>query len=87
MPEVSVIMNCLNGERYLKEAVDSVFAQSFQDWEIIFWDNASTDSSPEIAQTYGDRVRYFRSDVTYSLGKERNLAISRASGEYMALLD
>ncbi|MBW2346189.1 MAG: glycosyltransferase [Deltaproteobacteria bacterium] len=87
MPLVSVIINCLNGERYLREAIDSVFAQTFQDWEIIFWDNASTDSSADIAQGYGDRVRYFKSETTSSLGRARNLAISRARGEYVALLD
>ncbi len=87
MPLVSVIINCLNGELYLREAMDSVFAQTFQDWEIVFWDNASTDSSADIARSYGDRVRYFKSETTSSLGKARNLAISRARGEYVALLD
>jgi len=87
MPSVSIIINCLNGERYLREAIDSAFAQTFKDWEIIFWDNASTDGSAGIAQSYGDRVRYFRSDITYSLGKARNLAISKAGAEYIALLD
>ncbi len=87
MPLVSVIINCLNGERYLREAVDSVFAQTFQDWEIVFWDNASTDGSAGIAQSYGDRVRYFKSDTTSSLGKARNLAITHARDEYVALLD
>lgn len=87
MPAVSVIINCFNGERYLRETMDSVLAQIFQDWEIIFWDNASTDGSAKIAQSYGDRARYFRSDTTSSLGKARNLAIARARGEYIALLD
>lgn len=86
-PRVSVIMNCLNGERYLREALDSVFAQTYPDWEIVFWDNGSTDASPEIAKEYGDRVRYFRSEETCPLGKARNLAIARATGEYVALLD
>lgn len=84
---VSVIMNCLNGERYLREAIDSVFAQTYTNWEIVFWDNASTDASAEIAKAYGTRVRYFRSDETSSLGKARNLAIAQATGEYVALLD
>jgi glycosyltransferase involved in cell wall biosynthesis len=84
---VSVIMNCLNGEKYLHEAIDSVFAQTYQDWEIIFWDNASTDASAEIAKSYGKRVRYFRSEETYRLGKARNLAITEARGDYIALLD
>lgn len=86
-PRVSVIMNCLNGERYLREAMDGVFAQTYTDWEIVFWDNASTDSSADIAKRYGERVRYFRSEETYPLGKARNLAIAQARGEYVALLD
>lgn len=86
-PTVSVIMNCLNGERYLREAVDSVFAQTYRDWEIIFWDNASTDASAAIAKSYGERVRYFRSEETHPLGKARNLAMQQSRGEYLAFLD
>ena len=44
-PLVSVIMNCYNGEKYLREAIDSVYAQTYTNWEIIFWDNSSTDKS------------------------------------------
>jgi glycosyltransferase involved in cell wall biosynthesis len=80
-------MNCLNGARYLCEAMDSVFAQTYTDWEIVFWDNASTDASAEIAKGYGGRVRYFRSEETDPLGKARNLAIAQARGDYVALLD
>ncbi len=87
MPRISVIINCFNGERYLGEAMDSVFAQTYKDWEIVFWDNASTDRSGDIARSYGERVRYFRSEATTSLGKARNLAISHAKGDYVALLD
>ncbi len=57
-PTVSVIMNCLNCEKYLREAIDSVFAQTYEDWEIIFWeDHASKDNSETIARSYGDRLR------------------------------
>jgi glycosyltransferase involved in cell wall biosynthesis len=48
---VSVIMNCLNCEKYLREALDSVYAQTYPNWEIIFWDNASTDGSGGIARS------------------------------------
>ena len=86
-PAVSVIMNCLNGEEYLREAMDSVVAQTYPDWEIIFWDNASRDNSGAIAKSYGERVRYFRGDVTVPLGQARNLAIAEARGRYLAILD
>ena len=87
MPLVSVIINCFNGAEYLNEALDSVFTQTFDNWEIIFWDNASTDDSASIAKSYGERVRYFRSDTTHSLGKARKLAFSQAKGNYIAILD
>lgn len=86
-PKVSVIMNCLDGEDYLKPALESVFGQTYDDWEIIFWDNASTDKSFDIAHSFGDRVHCFKSPVTYSLGKARNLAIKEARGAFIAFLD
>ncbi len=87
-PLVSVIMNCYNGEKYLKEAIDSVFAQEYQNWEIVFWDNASSDKSADIAQSYRDkRFRYFRGEVNVPLGRARNLAIGRCRGEFIAFLD
>ena len=86
-PVVSVIMNCLNGEQYLREALDSVVAQTYPDWEVIFWDNASRDASGAIAKGYGERVRYFRGETTVPLGQARNLAIAEARGRYLAILD
>lgn len=87
MPVVSVIMNCLNSSAHLREAINSVFAQTWTDWEIVFWDNASTDESPAIAQSYGSRVRYFRAEKTAPLGAARNLAIAESKGEFIAFLD
>ncbi len=86
-PAVSVIMNCLNGEKYLREAIDSVYAQTRADWEIVFWDNASTDRSGEIAQSYDARLRYFRGGSTIPLGAARNKALEHAKGEFVAFLD
>lgn len=87
MPVVSIIMNCLNGEEHLRDALDSVFVQTYSDWEIIFWDNASTDASPEIAASYGEKVRLFRAAHTVPLGAARNSAIEKAQGRYIAFLD
>ncbi len=86
-PRVSVIMNCLNSSKYLREAIDSVMKQTFDDFEIVFWDNCSTDSSPEIARSYGEKLRYFRGDKIVCLGAGRNLAITQARGEFIAFLD
>jgi len=87
MPKVSVVMNCLNGARYLKVALDSVFAQTFEDWEIVFWDNGSTDDSGSIARSYGKGVRCFRNKATTPLGAARNRAFLETHGEYIAILD
>ena len=86
MPLVSVVMNCLDGEAHLAEAIQSVMAQTFQDFEIVFWDNCSTDSSPDIARSFGEKLRYFRGSAKVSLGAGRNLAITRARGKYIAFL-
>ncbi|MEA1984387.1 MAG: glycosyltransferase [Euryarchaeota archaeon] len=86
-PTISIIMNCLNCSRYLKEAIDSIYQQTYTNWEIVFWDNASTDHSAEIARSYDDRLRYFCSENTVPLGHARNFAIERARGKYIAFLD
>lgn len=86
-PTVSVIMNCFNGSKYLKEAIDSVYAQTYTDWEIIFWDNASTDNSAEIAKSYDGKLRYFKGDKTVPLYAARNLALHQVRSKYIAFLD
>lgn len=86
-PKISIIMNCYNGEAYVKEAIDSIFAQTYKNWEIIFWDNNSTDNSANIAKSFGLRVKYFRSAETIPLTQARNKALIEANGEYIAFLD
>jgi glycosyltransferase involved in cell wall biosynthesis len=87
-PLVSIVMNCYNSDTYLKEAIDSVFAQTYQNWEIIFWDNQSTDQSAEIVKSYNDdRVKYFYAPIHTPLGAARNLAIEKVDGEWVAILD
>lgn len=87
MPQVTVVMNCHNGERDLHQAIDSVLAQTFQDWEIVFWDNASTDATADIAKSYGGRLRYFRSPELLTLGHARRAAVEQARGDWIAFLD
>jgi len=86
-PLVTVVMNCFNGEKYLREAIDSVYAQTYGHWEIVFWDNASTDGSAAIARSYDPKLRYFRAEETIPLGAARNRAVEQARGNYIALLD
>lgn len=87
MPKVSIIMNCHNGEKYLREAIDSIYSQTFQDWEIVFFDNASTDNSAEIANSYDDRVRYIKNNELITLGEARKEAVLQATGDWVAFLD
>jgi glycosyltransferase involved in cell wall biosynthesis len=87
MPAVSVIMNCLNGERFVRQAIQSIYDQTFTDWEIIFWDNASTDRTAEIANSFDGRLRYFRSSETIPLGAARRVAMAEAGGNWIAFQD
>jgi glycosyltransferase involved in cell wall biosynthesis len=86
-PLVSIIMNCFNGERFLKDAIDSICAQTYKNWEIIFWDNGSTDKSANIARSYDDRIRYYYAPETTVLGAARVKATKKANGKYLAFLD
>ena len=84
---ISIVMNCYNGEEFLREAIDSVYAQTYQNWEIIFWDNASTDSSAKIAQSYDSKLKYYRGSSRVSLYNARNLALEKCQGEAIGFLD
>jgi len=87
-PLVSVIMNCYNSEKYLKEAINSVLTQTYENWEIIFWDNNSSDQSASIALSFQDkRIRYFKAKSTVPLYEARNLAINKCSGDLIGFLD
>jgi glycosyltransferase involved in cell wall biosynthesis len=88
MPLISVIMNVRNGASTLREALDSVMAQTLNDWELIVWDDRSSDDSARIVAEYSDRrIRYFLSPDETSLGKARDNAIRQARGEWLAFLD
>lgn len=87
MPKVSVIMNCHNGEAFLADAISSVLSQTMTDFEIVFWDNMSTDRSAAIVASFGDRVRYFKSETFQTLGLARTSALAYATGQYVAILD
>jgi glycosyltransferase involved in cell wall biosynthesis len=88
MPLVSIIMNVRNGAATLREAIDSVLSQTYQDWELIVWDDRSTDASAQVVSQYRDvRLRYFLSPTETSLGEARSQALRQADGEWVAFLD
>ena len=85
---ISVIMNCHNGEKYLHEAVSSIIKQTYKNWELIFWDNQSKDSSKKIVKSFDDkRIKYYYARKFTNLHKARNLAIKKTKGDYIAFLD
>ena len=87
-PLISIVINCFNSDEYLKIAIDSAINQTYENWEIIFWDNQSTDESANIVKSYDDeRINYFYAPVHTPLGEARNLAIEKAKGEWVCILD
>ncbi len=87
-PLISVVMNCYNGEKYLRQSIESVIEQSWTNWELIFWDNQSTDQSAKIFQSYEDpRLKYFYAPTHTFLYQARNYAIEKALGDFYAFLD
>jgi glycosyltransferase involved in cell wall biosynthesis len=92
-PTVSVVLIFFNDERFLPEAIESVFAQTYTDWELILSDDGSTDGSTEIARGWGarhpGRVHYIEHEGHANLGPSaaRNHGIRQARGSYVAFLD
>lgn len=92
-PLVSVIIIFFNSEFFLKEAIESVFSQLYEHWELFLVDDGSTDASTETALTYArthpDKVHYLEHEGHQNCGMSatRNLGIRHAKGKYIALLD
>jgi len=88
VPKVTIILNCLNGEAFLAEALDSAIAQTFTDWELVLFDDLSTDGSPELFKSYDEpRFRYVLAEKQLDLTAAREAAISHARGQWLAFLD
>ena len=81
-------MNCHNGEKFLDQSLKSILKQSYKNWELIFWDNKSNDTSKKKFLKFKDkRFNYFLSRRHDKLYKARNLAIKKTKGEYICFLD
>lgn len=86
-PVVSVAIPVFNGEPYLAQAIESVLGQTFNDFELIICDNASSDRTIEIAQSYADpRIRILRSPTNIGFGPNWNRCLGEASGRYIKIL-
>jgi glycosyltransferase involved in cell wall biosynthesis len=92
-PLVSVVIPFFNTEQFLQEAIDSVLAQTYDNWELLLVDDGSTDTSTEIALRYAEQhpgqVRYLAHEDHQNRGASasRNLGSNNAQGEYIAFLD
>ena len=87
-PLISIIMNCYNGEKFLERSLKSIISQEYKNWELIFWDNLSTDSSKEIFKKFNDkRFKYYCAKKHTILYRARNLALKKCKGKYISFLD
>ena len=83
---ISVIIPTYNCGAYIKEALDSVFAQTFTDYEVIVVDDGSTDKTREVIGRFGDKVRYIYQE-NKGVSAARNTGIKNAAGRFIAFLD
>jgi len=84
-PRVSIGLPVYNGERYISETVDSLLAQTFEDFELVICDNASGDRTEQICRAYAakdPRIRYIRNSTNLGSARNYRLALELSSGEY-----
>lgn len=88
MPKVTVLMAVYNGEHYLRETIDSILAQTFQDFEFLIVNDGSADSTQEIIQSYDDsRIRLVNNERNIGLTRSLNKGLELAKGEFIARQD
>jgi len=88
MPKISVLMPVYNGEKYLKEAIRSILAQTFSDFEFLIINDGSTDNSVKIIESFDDpRIRLIHNPENIGLAETCNRGLELASGEYIARMD
>ena len=84
-PKVSIALPVYNGDRYLSQAIASILAQTYRDFELIISDNASTDRTPDICREFeraDSRIRYYRQPRNVGASPNFNVCYERACGEY-----
>lgn len=92
-PLISIISPTYNHEKYIEECIESVLCQSYENWEMIIVDDASTDKTPEMVQKYvnkDSRIKLIRHNENYGpfyLDKTYNEALSIAKGDWIAILE
>lgn len=87
-PAVSVLIAAYNAAKYISETIESVLAQTFEDFELIIVDDCSFDNTAEIIFSFNDpRIRYFKNDSNKGISFTRNRLIYLAQGDFLAILD
>jgi glycosyltransferase involved in cell wall biosynthesis len=86
-PLVSIVIPVYNGERYIKESIDSCLNQTYRNIEIIVVDDKSVDSTLEILKGYGDRITVLPIEKQNGLGNVINVGIKKSKGKYIARMD
>ncbi|ESP63124.1 glycosyl transferase, family 2 [Smithella sp. ME-1] len=83
---LSIVITAHNGEKYLRQAIESALNQSRRADEIVLFDNASTDATDEIARSYGDKIKYHFNDMETGFVDAWNRAIHKATGDFVTIL-
>jgi len=83
---VTAVIPVYNGERYLREAIDSILAQDYAAMDVLIIDDGSTDGSADIARSYGERIRYHY-QPNGGLSAAQNAGVAEARGKFIAYLD
>lgn len=86
MTKISIIIPVYNTEKYLKECIDSILSQNFEDVEIICINDGSTDGSLEILKSYSQKIKLVNKENS-GAGDSRNIGLNLASGEWILFLD
>ena len=84
----SVLLPTRNGGKYLKSCIESVLSQDYKDMELIVFDNANTDNTAEVVNSYSNdkRLKYYRTDSVVSVTDNWNNALKKSSGDYVLMM-
>ena len=86
MPKVSIVLPTYNGEKFIKESIESVLNQTFEDWELIIVDDCSTDGTLEIIKEYlkkDYRIHLIHNETNRKLPLSLNIGFRKSMGEYL----
>ena len=87
-PLVSILLNCYNAEKFISKAIESVLNQTYDNWELIVWDDGSTDNTLEIVKRFkNEKILIYENKENLGLGKSRIAATKKLKGELISIID